>query len=155
MNVRKVRFDEDFAQELREHERALQFLTKDDKFVGAVAKDGAPGSSAYKVIEAVIDSGAEESVAPPWLFPGPVVPSKMSRAGGRYRAANGARIPNLDQVNVRFENDAGDKCGTTFPVAEVERPLLSATQLAASENAVVIDQKGARIVNRARRSRWT
>jgi hypothetical protein len=32
-------------------------------------------------------------------------------------------------------------------VAEVERPLISATQLAASGNAVVIDNKGARIVN--------
>jgi hypothetical protein len=144
---RRVHFKEDFERELREHERALQLLTKDDKLVGVVAKEDAPVSGAYKVIEAVIDSGAEESVAPPGLFPGAVVPSKMSRAGGRYRAANGARIPNLGQVKVRFENDAGDKCGTTFQVAEVERPLISATQLAASGNAVIIDQRGARIVN--------
>jgi hypothetical protein len=48
---------------------------------------------------------------------------------------------------VRFESDAGDKRGATFQVAEVERPLLSATPLAASGNTVVIDQKGARIVN--------
>jgi hypothetical protein len=144
--VKKVRF-ENFGKELKDHDRAMNLLTKDDKFVGAVAKEEVPGNGAYKIIEAVVDSGAEESVAPPGLFPGAVVPSRMSRAGGRYRAANGARIPNLGQVKVRFENGAGDKCGTTFQVAEVERPLLSATQLAASGNAVVIDQKGARIVN--------
>jgi hypothetical protein len=143
---RKVHF-EDFDKELKDHDRAMHLLTKDDKFVGAVAKEENPGNGTFKIIEAVIDSGAEESVAPPGLFPGAVVPSKMSRAGGRYRAANGARIPNLGQIKVRFENDAGDKCGTTFQVAEVERPLLSATQLAASGNAVVIDQKGTRIVN--------
>jgi hypothetical protein len=143
----RVQFKEDFDKEIKDHDRLMQLLTKDDKLVGAVARDDAAVSGAFKVIEAVIDSGAEESVAPPGLFPGAVEPSKMSRAGGRYRAANGARIPNLGQVKVRFENDAGDKCGTTFQVAEVERPLISATQLAASGNAVIIDQKGARIVN--------
>jgi hypothetical protein len=44
-------------------------------------------------------------------------------------------------------NDAGDKCGTTFQVAEVERPLLSASQLAASGNSVIIDRSGGKIVN--------
>jgi hypothetical protein len=71
----------------------------------------------------------------------------MSRAGGKYRAANGARIPNLGQVKVPFINEEGVKCGIMFQVAEVERPLISATQLAASGNAVIIDGKGARIMN--------
>jgi hypothetical protein len=71
----------------------------------------------------------------------------MSRAGGKYRAANGARIPNLGQVKVPFMNEEGVKCGIMFQVAEVERPLISATQLAASGNAVIIDGKGARIMN--------
>jgi hypothetical protein len=116
-----------------------------DRFVGAVAKDEV--DKKMRVIEAVVDSGAEESVAPPGCFPGAVVPSRMSRAGGKYRAANGARIPNLGQVKVPFMNEEGDKCGIMFQVAEVERPLISATQLAASGNAVIIDGKGARIVN--------
>jgi hypothetical protein len=116
-----------------------------ERFVGAVAKDEADGR--YRVIEAVVDSGAEESVAPPGCFPGTVVPSRMSKAGGKYRAANGARIPNLGQVKVPFMNEDGAKCGIVFQVAEVERPLISATQLAASGNAVIIDGKGAKIVN--------
>jgi hypothetical protein len=71
----------------------------------------------------------------------------MSKAGGKYRAANGARIPNLGQQKVPFMNDDGDKCGIVFQVAEVERPLISASQLAASGNSVVIDRSGGKIVN--------
>ena len=45
----------------------------------------------------VLDSGAEESVSPPRFFPGPVVPSRMSKAGGSYRVANGHSVPNVGQ----------------------------------------------------------
>jgi hypothetical protein len=69
-----------------------------ERFVGAVAKDEADGK--FKIIEAVVDSGAEESVEPPGRFPGALVPSRTSKAGGKHRAANGARIPNLGQVRV-------------------------------------------------------
>jgi hypothetical protein len=116
-----------FEQELKRH---VLLLTKEsDKMVCAVAKDKVPVQGKYRLIEAVIDSGAEESMAPPCLFAAEVKPSPMSRAGGKYRAANGARIPNLGQV------------------AEVERPLLSASQLAASGNTVIIDKNGGRITN--------
>jgi hypothetical protein len=125
----------------------LSLLTKDsipERFVGAVSKDE---SGKYRIVEAVVDSGAEESVAPPGCFPGEVTPSKMSKAGGKYRAANGARIPNLGQQKVPFLNEAGSKCGIVFQVAEVERPLISATQLAAAGNSIVINGSGGKIVN--------
>jgi hypothetical protein len=116
-----------------------------DRFVGAVAKDEV--DKKMRVIEAVVDSGAEESVAPRGCFPGAVVPSRMSRAGGKYRAANAARIPNLGQQRVPFVNEDGGKCGILFQIAEVERPLISATQLAASGNSVIISGEGGKIVN--------
>ena len=47
----------------------------------------------YLCVEAVVDSGAEETVAPVGLFPGTARSSPMSRAGRFYRAANGGRIP--------------------------------------------------------------
>jgi hypothetical protein len=134
-----------------EIERHMLLLTREgDKTICAVSKDpknsDATGGQ-WKLVEAVVDSGAEESVAPPGLFPGIVTASPMSRAGGKYRAANGARIPNLGQVRVPFTNDQGEKCGTTFQVAEVERPLLSASQLAASGNSVRFERGGGKIVN--------
>ena len=55
----------------------------------------ATGDSSVRNVEAVVDSGAEDSVTLPNLFPGAAAPSPMSREGRRYRAANGSPIPNL------------------------------------------------------------
>jgi len=118
-------------------------VTKDEPevMVGAVAKSG-------KFLEAVVDSGAEESVAPPGFFPGAMVPSAMSRVGGRYRAANGTRIRNLGQQSVTFSSTEGHRCEMPFQIAEVERPLISVSQMAAAGNVVTLDESGGRIANK-------
>ena len=94
-----------------------------------------------------MDSGGEESVSPPKFFPGPVVPSAMSKAGGSYRVANGQRVPNVGQQSVHFQTDEGLPAGMLFQTAEIERPLISASQLAASGNNVVFNKKGGTIVH--------
>ena len=70
-----------------------------------------PGSrqppAGWRSITAVVDSGAEETVAPPGLLPGRVEESPMQRAGGRYRAANGSRLPNLGQQVAAFRTPEG------------------------------------------------
>ena len=109
-------------------------------FVGAVALEGG-------VLEAVIDSGAEESVAPPGFFAADVVPSPMSKAGGRYRAANGTRIRNLGQQRVSFNTAEGHLCTLPFQVAEVERPLISVAHLTSAGNRVILNDTGGQIVN--------
>ena len=106
-----------------------------DKIVCALA-----GGPKGRLIEAVIDSGAEESVAPPKLFPGKVEPSEMSKAGKRYKAANGTRIPNLGQLKVSFQTAEGHRCGMPFQVAEVEKPLIAVSQLAAAGNTVTLEK---------------
>ena len=68
-------------------------------------------------------------MVPPGLLPGKVTESAMQRAGGRYRAANGARIPNLGQQMVPFQTMEGHDCSLRFQVAGVERPLISVSQL--------------------------
>ena len=78
-----------------------------------------------EIIEAIVDSGAEESVTPPNLFREEVLPSPMSRAGRCYRAANGSPIPNLGQLLAHFRDENGKACGIPFQVAAVERPLIS------------------------------
>jgi hypothetical protein len=108
--------------------------------VGAVAREGG-------VLEAVVDSGAEESVAPPGFFAAEMVPSPMSKAGGKYRAANGTRIRNLGQQKVAFTTAEGHKCLMPFQVAEVERPLISVAQLTSAGNRVVLNDTGGQIVN--------
>ena len=109
-------------------------------FVGAVALEGG-------VLEAVIDSGAEESVAPPGFFTADVVPSPMSKAGGRYRAANGTRIKNLGQQRVSFNTAEGHLCTLPFQVAEVERPLIRVAHRASAGNRVILNDTGGQIVN--------
>ena len=121
---------------------ALSSLQRDlpGGLVGAVAREGG-------VVEAVVDSGAEESVAPPNFFAAAVVPSPMSKAGGKYRAANGTRIRNLGQQQVAFTTAEGHKCAMPFQVAEVERPLISVAQLTSAGNSVVLNDTGGQIVN--------
>ena len=89
-----------------------------------------------RIVEATVDSGAEDSVTPPALFSSEVVPSPMSKAGRRYRVANGACIPNLVQTVVHFSDEAGWFCGLPFQVAAVERPLIGVSRLAAAGHEV-------------------
>jgi len=102
---------------------------------------------AGKILEAVLDSGAEESVAPFGFFEAPVVPSAMSRVGGKYRAANGTRIKNFGQQKVGFSSAEGHKCEMPFQVAEVERPLVSVAHLTSAGNQVIFEEHGGSIVN--------
>jgi hypothetical protein len=88
-----------------------------------------------------------DSVAPVGTFDADVKPSPMSRAGSKYCTANGARITSMVQQRVVFMNDFGDRRVAAFRAAAVERPLLSASQFAASGNSVAIDKAGARIGN--------
>ena len=111
----------------------------------AVTKETAwPG---YKLVEGVLDSGAEESVSPPHYFPGPVTPSAMSRANGSYRVADGHRVPNIGQQEVHFRTDENHPAGLVFQTFEIERPLISASQLAAAGNRVVFSKRGGVIIN--------
>ena len=101
----------------------------------------------WRVITAVVDSGAEETVAPPGLLPGKVEVSAMQRAGGRYRAANGARIPNLGQQLTTFHTPDGHSCSLRFQIAGVERPLISVSQLAKTGHKVEFGADEASIVH--------
>ena len=123
----------------------MALCTRDEVLLQAVAKE--PARPGYKLVEAVLDSGAEESVSPPKFFPGPVVPSAMSKAGGSYRVANGQRVPNIGQQFINFQTDEGLSAGMMFQTAEIERPLISASQLAASGNNVVFSKTGGTIVH--------
>ena len=60
----------------------------------------------------------------------------MHRAGGRYRAANGSRLPNLDQQVAPFCTPEGLSRSLLFQIAGVERPLISVAQLAKTGHRV-------------------
>ena len=96
----------------------------------------------WRSVTAVVDSGAEETVAPPGLLPGRVEESPMQRAGGRYRAANGSRLPNLGQQVAAFRTTEGLARSLRFQIAGVERPLISVAQLARTGHRVEFGADG-------------
>ena len=100
-----------------------------------------------KLVEAVVDSGAADSVVPPGMFAGKVMPSEMSKSGRRYSGPNGSPIDNLGEVDASFKVDEGFKCGLRMQVASVQRPLIAASQLSAGGNRVVLEEHGGSITN--------
>ena len=114
---------EEFMLPTRARKRARQRARRCARSLAILCRDKMPeplmaplSAAAHpEIIEAVVDSGAEDSVAPPGLFPGEVLPSLMSREGRRYRAANGSPIPNLGQTLAHFWDADGAVCGIPFP----------------------------------------
>jgi hypothetical protein len=112
--------------------------------MGAVEVDKRGGG---RIVEAVVDSGAVHSVAPPGIFPGKVRTSPWSRAGRGYRAANGTSIKNLGEIDVPFATAEGHKCKIPFQIASVEQPLLSVSHLTSAGNMVQLGDAAGKIVN--------
>ena len=65
----------------------------------------------FRWVEAVVDSGTEASAAPPNVFPREIHASATHKTGGKHKAANGTRIPNLGPQKIRFHDDEGQICG--------------------------------------------
>ena len=68
--------------------------------------------------------------------------SDMSKVGGTHKAADGTRMLNLGQQNVRFRIHEGHVCGLVLQIADVEGSLIAASQLAAAGNRAFKAQGG-------------
>ena len=124
--------------------QAIALLAREEPCLAPVSR---PVCSGARVVRAVVDSGAEDTVAPPHVLPGEVQPSPMSRAGLTYRSASGDPIRNLGQMSVRFRDGQQRKCGMHFQLAEVDRPLISVARLVDAGNRVVFGPMGGSIVH--------
>ena len=102
----------------------------------------------YRCVEAVIDSGAEETVAPRGVFPGTPRASLMSKAGACYRTASGAPIPNLGEQDVCFLTKEGFAGEIPFQLADIERPLIAVSALAKAGNMIELGEGGGKIIHR-------
>ena len=107
------------------------------------------GPSTGRIVEVIVDSGAEESVAPPGLFDEEVVPSPMPREGRSFRAANGTPIDNFGQMLAHFNDGEGRQCGIPFQVAAVVNPLVSVSRMVAAGCRVVFQPDKGEIVHEA------
>ena len=139
--------------------KSVDWRTGQAPFTGAVFSQGrsTPGvmevrrpdkhKPGRRLVEAVIDSGAEASVADPEHLPGEMRPSLMSKAGKSYIAANGTEIPNLGETDVAFMTDEGFSCGIPIQCAKVAKPLIAASQLAEAGNEIRLSKTWGKIVN--------
>ena len=89
-----------------------------------------------------VDSGAADNVMPRRMMRKGmrIRPSEASRAGVHYVAANGSRIPNEGETNLKFEDKDGVKHSWLFQVAEVNKVLASVSSMVDSGHRVVFDK---------------
>ena len=84
---------------------------------------------------------------PPWLLPDyTITEGEATRQKVKYTTADGNIISNLGELSVPFRTREGHKCGVTFQVCDVARPLLSVTALTVKGNRVVFEENGGKII---------
>jgi hypothetical protein len=102
----------------------------------------------FRLVEAVVDSGASKSSGPKRLFPGRLMPSEMSKKGQKFKGPDGSDIPCYGQMPVDFTTNEGHGMGVTIQISDIDRTLLSVTELAAAGNDVNLRADHGEIVNR-------
>ena len=100
-------------------------------------------------LQITLDSGASANVIPTSMFPDiPLQESECSRKGQYWISADGTKIYNEGQKEVRFVTKKGRKMKIMFQVGKVTKPLLSAFKVAEAGNEVLIKKDKAEIANK-------
>ena len=99
--------------------------------------------------EATVDSGATASVANPRThFPGAVVqPSEASRRGVKYQGAGKEIIDNEGEMSELLMTGEGVISDTTWPAADVRKPLLAVSGCNDKGNCVWFDNENSCILS--------
>ena len=88
-----------------------------------------------------VESGAVDSVGPPTMARAvKIKDTPASRAGMKYRAANGTAIANQGGKVVQGVTREGQKIGMTFQIANVTKPLGSVRAMLDAGDRVVFDR---------------
>ena len=103
-------------------------------------------------LELILDSGACQHVIDAEEAPGYLVSESVgSRRGQNFVTADGSRIPNEGQLELRMEAPIGDgvkmPVTTNFQVAAVTKPLLSVGKVCEQGHTVVFSKEGAKILD--------
>lgn len=106
------------------------------------------GGSGSRRGRITIDSGAAESVMPASEVPEvPIKESEGSRRGVNYVAANGSKMPNLGEKNIRFSTKDGTRSGIVFQITHTRKPLASVSKIVKKGNSVTFSPEGSHILN--------
>ena len=122
--------------------------TKEIQNTSLLAVTGATGSKNLVKLECTLDSGCVDHV-----FPRNVLqqiearPSRMSKAGDAYVTATAEPVPNLGEKVLQCRLAEGHQRSMVVQVADVSRPLLSASRLNDTGNSVELHPDNPRIKN--------
>eukprot|EP00969_Alexandrium_andersonii_P203130 8976351-Alexandrium_andersonii.AAC.1 len=90
------------------------------------ATESKPEYQGCQRLQVAVVYGACASVLPEGRSNGHAVkPSEGARAGASYLAADGGRVPNRGEAQLSLVAKERHRCRTTFPVADVKRPVLA------------------------------
>ena len=73
--------------------------------------------------------------------------TEASKAGLKYRAANGSPINNYGERLVKGVTDDGQKTSMAFQIADVRTPLASVYQIVKAGNRVIFEKGQSRVEN--------
>jgi hypothetical protein len=108
------------------------------------------GASKWEKVTVTVDSGAVDSVGPPTMAKDiRVRETPASRAGMKYRAANGTSIANQGEKSIQGVTKEGRKIGMSFQIANVTKPLGAVRAMLDAGNRVVFDRPNSYIMNKA------
>ena len=113
-------------------------------------------SGNWEKITVTIDSGAIDSVGPKTVAMDiGIKDTPASRAGLKYRAANGTSIDNLGEKSIQGVTNQGNKVGMTFQIANVTKPLGAVRAMLAAGNQVVFEAGNSYIQDKTRTIKTT
>lgn len=106
------------------------------------------GDRVWRKDEAVIDSGAVDTVANRRRYPHlSVKQNEASQRGDQWECAGGTAIKKEGEVRLKWFSNEGAANLSTMQIGAVKRTLISAKQLVAAGNDVVLSKKHPRIVH--------
>ena len=95
----------------------------------------------YEKVTITVDSGAADTVGPKHVAAGIAIkPTKASRQGKHYRAANGTQIRNYGQKRLEGIDKKGTNTGITIQVADVHKTLASVGRMTEAGNTIIFSQ---------------
>ena len=95
-----------------------------------------------KELLAFADSGAVDNVLPKSVCTEyPLEATSKSQSGIGFKGGNGSRIKHYGQRRFRVKTSAGYNMNTTWEVADVRKPLISASRLLERGRKLVLDEK--------------
>ena len=103
----------------------------------------------WERVPVTVDSGAYDSVMPFEMAQGvPIKQTEASKRGLSYRAANGTRVRNQGERNLKGYTSEGNAVDMSMQVCDVTKPLGSVRAMMRAGNRVILDSDDSYICNK-------